>query len=63
MQKWEYCALKVDSDGYAEGSTSMDELGLEGWELVAVNFQFGTYDQVGTAFFKRPLVEQKESSD
>jgi len=47
MQKWEY--LKVKSPTTAQ----MNELGQEGWELVAV-----TFNAPGSAvsfYFKRPL--------
>ena len=47
MQKWEYMSKSGDLDDF-----DLDELGENGWELVAVTSnEFG---QPGTFYFKRP---------
>jgi hypothetical protein len=65
MQRWEYCVLSFNQEkGFltafkrasetievADYLTTIEELGLNGWELVAVNANnYGT-----TYTFKRPL--------
>lgn len=53
-QQWEY---KVDYVGeVGTGTESMNKLGLEGWELIAVlpRFETGHVKVMPRAFFKRP---------
>jgi len=55
MQQWEYIILRM---GYVELSSTIDEVGKNGWELVnVVSFSDST---ALMAFFKRPLVVVEE---
>jgi len=68
--KWEYLVLAVTKDGkytrdihgqrelLGTGSEQrpLNELGQEGWELVAV---VGQCEPTGVAFFKRPIREER----
>ena len=52
--RWEYLLLHGDSDGPRD--RSLNELGAEGWQLVAVNLASNlTGDRNFVFFFKRPL--------
>ena len=60
MTKWEYKYVNYNTGGYPGecfnwGGSTLEELGLEGWELVSV---IGNkYGQPSQFYFKRPIEE------
>ena len=59
MQKWEYKNVSKSSKGGdlvdVSGGVWMNELGVDGWELVAILLVPDLYSYIYT--FKRPLTE------
>ena len=45
---WEHCHLEKD---HPLSESDLDEMGAQGWELVAVNF--GRFDRISSAVFRR----------
>ena len=63
MQNWEYKTIKMNTEGFLGGildiaklDTSLNQLGAEGWELVAAFDTNQSYGQTreAIAIFKRP---------
>ena len=55
MKKWEYISICVrDPSG---SKTTMNSMGLEGWELVTVTAE--SIDAYSIAYFKREIEEKK----
>ena len=64
MQRWEYKTIKVNVGGFFGGvlkvktfDRALNELGRDGWELVAAIHTTGMYgtSREAVAIFKRPL--------
>ena len=59
MERWEYRCEEINlwplqyADQEAECWKSLDELGLDGWEMVAVRWYEGKSPGMGSAIFKR----------
>ena len=67
MQAWEYHLVRAPAGGLADLDVMLNELGRQGWELVAIrNVPGDRADDKFTRqalFFKRPVQASREADD